>query len=107
MLDDLLESLIEDLPIGPSNLSKRAQVLFRLFFGMLGAFLGIAGMVKFIVSPPSDGNLGMLIGIVALFFFLACFCVFNVALLRKWRWPGVLFIVSLVMLFVTRIMFGI
>jgi hypothetical protein len=107
MLDDLIESLIEDLPIGPSKLSKRAQVLFRLFFGVLGTFLGIAGMLKFIIDPPEAGNLGMLISIQALFFFLACFCLFNVAFLRKWRWPGLLFVASLVMLFVTRILFGV
>ncbi|MCL4691103.1 MAG: hypothetical protein KJ060_01115 [Candidatus Hydrogenedentes bacterium] len=106
MLDDLIESLIEDLPVGPGNVSKRAQVLFRLFFGVLGALLGVAGMVKFIVDPPDTANTAMWISMLAVFFFLACFCLFNVAFLRRWRWPGVMFLISLVMLFVTRIAFG-
>lgn len=106
MFDDLIESLIEELPAGSGNASKRAQLLFRLFFGLLGALLGAAGMVKFIVDPPDTGNTAMWISMLALFFFLACFCLFNVAFLRRWRWPGVMFLISLVMLFVTRIAFG-
>lgn len=43
---------------------------------------------------------------VAMFAFLAAFFLFNVALGRTWRWPGVLFAFSFVSLFVTRILFG-
>jgi len=44
--------------------------------------------------------------VVALFAFLAVFCLFNVALARTWRWPGRMLVLSLVLLFVVRILFG-
>lgn len=43
---------------------------------------------------------------IAVFVTLACFCFFNVALMRTWRWPGRLFILSFVTLFVARILLG-
>ena len=44
---------------------------------------------------------------VAVLAFLACFCLFNVALARTWRWPGWLFIVSFIALFASRIILGV
>jgi hypothetical protein len=42
----------------------------------------------------------------ALFVFLACFSLFNIALKRSWRWPGAGFVLSFVALFATRILCG-
>ena len=41
-----------------------------------------------------------------LFAMLACFCLCNVALLRRWRWPGGFFVLALVALFVAQFAFG-
>ena len=43
---------------------------------------------------------------VAMFVCLACFCLFNVALARKWRWPGLGFVWSFVGLIVSRLVLG-
>jgi hypothetical protein len=43
---------------------------------------------------------------VAMFVFLAAFCLFNIALGRTWRWPGVLFVASFVSTLALRILFG-
>jgi hypothetical protein len=48
----------------------------------------------------------MRLSMVGVFVFFGCFWLFNVAFARKWRWPGWLFALSFVMLFVTRILFG-
>ena len=48
----------------------------------------------------------MWISMIAMFLFLASFSLFNVGLGRPWRRPGKLFVVSIVALFVTRILFG-
>jgi len=40
---------------------------------------------------------------VLVFIGLGCFSLFNVALARRWRWPGVLFVASFVALFAARI----
>jgi hypothetical protein len=32
---------------------------------------------------------------------------FNVGMARPWRWPGICFVVSFVLMFVTRIAFGV
>lgn len=48
----------------------------------------------------------MRLSMVAVFVFLASFSLFNVALGRKWRWPGKLFVLSFVALFGARLFFG-
>jgi len=53
-----------------------------------------------------EGNIAMRASMVATFVFLASFSLFNVALGRTWRWPGLLFAASFGMLFVSRIAFG-
>lgn len=63
---------------------------------MTGVLAGIFGEVVF-------GRLGRSrrrASAVALFLLLGCFSLFNVALARSWRWPGRLFLVSLVALFI-------
>jgi hypothetical protein len=106
MLDDLLGELFGEFAIRGGTNSRRAQLLARMFFGLLGAGLGLAGAVHFARQPEQTGNTPMWIAMIALFGFLSAFSLFNVGLGRTWRWPGALFLVSLAALFVTRILFG-
>lgn len=106
MLDDLLGGLFGEAVFGRLGRSRRAQLLARVFFGLLGAGLGIAGAVHFARRPDLTSNTPMWLSMIAMFMFMASFSLFNVGLGRAWRWPGTLFVVSFVALFVTRIMFG-
>jgi Ni/Fe-hydrogenase subunit HybB-like protein len=105
MLDDLLAGLFGEAIFGRLPASRRAQLVARLFFGLLGAGLGITGAI-YIVRTARTQNLAMLASMAAVFGFLACFCLFNVALGRTWRWPGLLFVVSFVMLLLSRLLLG-
>ena len=106
MIDDLLSELFGEVALRRAGRSRRAQLLARLFFGLLGAGLCAFGAVHFIVREDFTDNTAMRASMVAVFVFLACFSLFNVALARTWRWPLRLFIVSFVALFVTRLLFG-
>jgi hypothetical protein len=106
MLDDLLIHLFGEAVFGKLGRSRRAQLLFRVFFGLIGAGLGVAGAVHFALKTDLTRNTAMHLSIVGLFVFLTSFSLFNVALGRKWRWPGVFFAISFVSLFATRIVFG-
>lgn len=106
MIDDLLAHLFGEAVFGKLGHSRRAQLLFRVFFGLLGAGLGVAGAVHFALKTDLTQNTAMRLSMIALFVFLASFSLFNVALGRKWRWPGVLFVLSFVSLFATRVIFG-
>jgi hypothetical protein len=106
MLDDLLVHLFGEALFRKLGHSRRAQLLFRVFFGLIGAGLGVTGAVHFALKTGFTENTALRLSMVALFVFLASFSLFNVALGRKWRWPGVLFVISLVSLFATRIIFG-
>ena len=104
MIDEILEGLLgESLRRVPA--SDRSRLLARLFFGMLGAGLGLAGAVHF-YRRMLDQNVAMSVSMVAMLVFLACFCLFNVALGRTWRWPGAMFALSFIALFVARLLFG-
>jgi hypothetical protein len=106
MFDDLLGELFRETVFGRLTPSRRAQLLVRMFFGLLGAGLGIAGAVHFARRPDVTSNTPMWVSMVAMFVFLASFSLFNVGLGRTWRWPGRLFLVSLGALFMARIAFG-
>jgi hypothetical protein len=106
VFDDLLGGLFGEAVFGRLGNSRRAQLLIRVFFGLLGAGLGIAGAVRFARRPDLTSNTPMWISLIAMFVFLASFSLFTVGLGRTWRWPGKLFLVSLVALFMTRILFG-
>lgn len=105
MIDDILVGLFGEAVFGRIGHSKRAQFLARVFFGLLGAGLGIAGAIHF-YRRMSGGLTAMSATMIAMFVFLAAFCLLNVALGRTWRWPGVMFAVSFVSMFAARIIFG-
>ena len=106
MLDDLLAQIFGEAAFGRLGRSRRARLLARVFFGLLGAGLGVAGVVHFLLKTGLTNNTAMHGSMVAMFVFLACFSLFNVVLARKWRWPGRLFIASFVALFLSRILLG-
>lgn len=106
MIDDLLGEIFGEAIFGRLNKSRRAQLLFRLAFGLLGAGLFGAGAVWFLLKTDLTGNLALRFSMVGLFVFLGCFSLFNVALARPWRWPGRLSVLSFVALFATRLLFG-
>ncbi len=107
MLDDLLAELFGRAISRRLPDSERAQLLVRVFFGLLGTALAVVGAVHFAGRTQLRTNTPMWLSMIAVFGFLAAFCLFNVTLGRKWRWPGVLLIASFVALFFTRIAFGI
>ena len=104
MIDDILEGLFgEALRRAPA--CDRARLLARLFFGMLGAGLGVVGAGHF-YKRMIDQNIVMSASIVVMFAFLACFFFFNVALGRTWRWPAVMFVVSFAAVLGSRLLLG-
>lgn len=103
MLDDLLSSLFEDLPLGGP---ERGRALARIAFGLLGFALCAVGAVHFLLKPDLTENVAMRGSMVAVFVFFACFWLLNVALARPWRWPLKLFVLSFVALFASRLLFG-
>ena len=106
MMDDLLAHLFGEALFGRLSPSRRTQLLFRVLFGLVGAGLGVTGAVHFGFKDDLTQNTALRLSMVSLFVFLASFSLFNVALGRKWRWPGVLFVISFLLLFATRIIFG-
>ena len=106
MIDDILAGLFGEILAGRLGTSRRAQLLARVFFGLLGSGLGVVGAIHISQRFGSEPNAAMVASMVAVFLFLACFCLFNVALGRSWRWPAVLFVASFVSMFGTRILFG-
>ena len=107
MIDEILAEIFGQAAFGRLTPSRRVQLLFRVFFGLLGAALGILGAVHFgFYRPDLTTNTALRLSMVATFVFLASFFLFNVGLARPWRWPGKLFVLSFVALFVTRILFG-
>jgi hypothetical protein len=106
VIDDILAGIFGEVVFGRLGRSKRAQLVARLAFGLLGAGLAAVGAWHFALAPLPGAGAAMRASAVALFLFLGCFSLFNVALARGWRWPGRLFLVSLAALFVARIAFG-
>jgi hypothetical protein len=105
VIDDILASVFGGMLGERLGRSRRAQLLVRLFFGLLGAALGAVG-AAYIGMGSAGGGVHLRACAVALFGFLAAFSLFNVALARTWRWPGRLFVLSFVVLFVVRVLFG-
>ena len=107
MFDDLLGELVGEAAFGRLGRSRRAQLLFRLFFGLLGAGLGLGGAIYFARTQPVGGNPAMWLSMIAVFLSLSCFSLFNIGMARPWKWPGLAFVGSFVALFVARILFGV
>ena len=101
MLDDLFESF--DLPPSPG---RRGQTVIRVLVGLVGALLALAGLYKGIVEGFGGAGLMFRAAGCLVFGFLLCLCMFNVALHRPWRWPGLGFVASLVAIFLVRVIFG-
>ena len=106
MIGEMLVEILGQATLGRIGHSRRAQVLLRLFFGLLGAVLSAGGAVYFLFRRDIAISVPFRAATVAMFGFFGCFWLFNVALARTWRWPAVMFAVSFVMLFVTRIVYG-
>lgn len=107
MLDELLGQVLGEAAFGRLGYSRRAQLIFRLFFGVLGAALGLIGAIYTWRRPTVTTNIAMHASMIAVFLSLACFSLFNVGMARQWRWPGICFVVSFVVMFVARMAFGI
>ena len=105
MVGEILAEIIGRALAGRVGEARRTQLVVRVFFGLLGTVLCTSGAVHF-VRTIAPRHTAMSMCMVAMFVFLAAFCLFNIALGRTWRWPGVLFAVSFVALFATRILFG-
>ena len=84
--------------------SRQTQLLLRLFFGLIGGALAVAGAVA--MSTRSDVSPDLGVVATALFLMLGCFFVFNVGMARQWRWPGLGIVVCFVLLFAVRIVGG-
>ena len=102
MIGDILGDILGNFFSGGEP-SKKAQAVSRIIVGLLGAALTIAGMVK---TFTYDAGLAFRLAGVFMFAMLACFCGFNIAFFRTWKWPGRLFLLSLPLLFAVRIIFG-
>lgn len=101
MLDDLFEGILDGFVAGEP--SKRVQIILRVLFGLVGTGLAAAGIYHIM---GYDAGLPFRLAGAVVFFFLGCFCIFNIALLKSWRWPGRYFVYSFIGLFAVRIIFG-
>ena len=105
MLDDVLAGLLGEAAFGRIRRTHRSQFLGRLFFGLLGTALGLAGAI-YVPLNLQTSNWGLLASMTALFVSMTGFFLFNVTLAQPWRWPGLCFVVSFVLVFATRITGG-
>jgi len=103
MLDDLFEGLSGDFALGRGRASRRAQLVARLFFGLLGA--GLCGLGAAVLArrelPPGLGEFHAMS--VLFLASIGLFALFVVALGRSWRWPGRLVLASLLAMILARL----
>jgi hypothetical protein len=105
-LDDLFGQLFSDGLAEGLTSSRRVQLVARMLLGLVGAGLGLAGCVVFLTSPAIGGTPPMRLAMAATFFFLATASTCNLMLGRRWRWPFAGIGISVIALFVSRIVFG-
>ena len=105
MIDDLLVHLFGEAVFGRYSPSRRAQLLARLFFGLLGFVLGLVGAIHIITRSANTGA-HMRIAMAVLLLSFGTFWLLNMGLARGWRWPGVLTVASLVALIAARLVLG-
>ena len=106
MIDELLLALFGEALNEELGNSRRAKLLVRVFFGLLGGALGTAGAAHFALRDDLGTNTPMRWAMIALFIALACFALFNIALGRRWRWPGVAFVLCFFALLASRLLLG-
>ena len=70
----------------------------------LGAALSVVGIVVMARRPTT--NAAMHFSMLAMFASFGSFWLFNVGMARRWVWPAIGFVVSFVLMFVTRIALG-
>lgn len=105
MIDDLLAGLFGEALFGRLGASRRAQLIARLFFGLLGAGLCAFGAV-YMFRRQDAGTGPMRVAMAAVFVSLGAFWLLNVALGRKWRWPLGLIVLTFILLLASRFIFG-
>ena len=105
MLGDLIAGLVEGYVASRIRPSWRWQLAARLFFGALGTGLSAAGAIV-IAGRMDTANTPLRLSAILLFASMGAFCLFNIMLARRWRWPGLLFVVCFALVFMTRILFG-
>lgn len=106
MIGEILVGIFGEAISSRLNDSRRVQLAIRLLFGLIGTMLGVIGAVYIGTRPGFTANTMLRASMVLVFLALASFSLFNVALARSWRWPGRLFVVSFVALFVFRLVLG-
>ena len=102
----MLEDLIESIDIGNRSDSGRSQAIIRILIGLMGTMLAAIGAIKALMDGFNGAGLAFRMAGGTMFILLGCFCLFNIALHRTWRWPGRGFWISLAGLFLVRILFG-
>ncbi len=106
MIGEILVGIFGEAISSRLNASRRIQLAIRLLFGLVGTVLGVIGAIYIGARPGITANTMLRASMVAIFVGLASFSLFNIALARSWRWPGRLFVVSFVALFVFRLLLG-
>ena len=102
----MLEDLIEPADLGGVNAYCRSQVMIRILIGLVGTMLAAVGAIKALVDVINGAGLSFRMAGGTMFILLGCFCLFNIALDRRWRWTGRGFWISLAGLFLIRIFVG-
>lgn len=103
MISEILFELFGEAAFGRLSRSRKAQVVCRVFFGLLGMGLSLAAAYHFIARAPAPSLRLMHASIVSLFLFIAAMSLFNIACRRPWRWPTVGAAVSFVVLLASSI----
>jgi uncharacterized BrkB/YihY/UPF0761 family membrane protein len=83
----MLFELFGEVAFGRLSRSRKAQVVCRVFFGLLGMGLGLAGAYHFLARAPAPSLRLMHASIISMFLFIAALSLFNIACKRAWRWP--------------------
>lgn len=103
MLGEILEGAFFSFDVFSGRVSR---TIFRSLFGLLGVTLSAIG-VHHVLTGGIEGISYHFKFMAALnFACLGSFCLFNVVLLRPYRWPGRLFVLSIVLLFLVRVVYG-
>jgi hypothetical protein len=97
-----LGDLLEDIAIGPGG-GRRFEAVIRILFGIVGALLAFAGAFHIL---SYEAGIAFRAAAIVFFIFFGCFWAFNVALYRKWRWPGRFLVISFIGIFAVRILLG-